>query len=111
MIGDGIKQVAAVLTSILIIGGTAWAFGENTGYSPVLKKDFIGFISKDFKVAQETTQQLVEAVQWLELENLEKRYTVGLLTPQDKQKRCLLAYQLQAFYVIDCNWSAFAPKQ
>lgn len=111
MIGDGIKQAAAVLGAIIMIGGVAWAFGENTGYSPVLKKDFIGFISKDFKVAQDTTQQLVKAVQWIELENLEKLYATSILDDQKKQKRCLLAYQLQAFYIKDCNWPAIAIQQ
>lgn len=77
----------------------------------MLKREFVGFISKEFQTAQDTTQQLVKSVQWLELENLEKLYSTGVLNDQEKQKRCFLAYQLQAFYVKDCNWPLFQTQQ
>lgn len=106
-----ILRASALVGAVIMLAGVAWAFGDDSGYRPIIKREFVGFISKDFKMAQDTTQQLVKSVQWLELDNLEKLYKNGVLSDQEKQKRCLLAYQLQAFYVNDCNWSAFAVQQ
>lgn len=104
-------RAAALYGAIGVLATGAYAIGENTGYRPIFKKEFVGFMSTEFKLAMDTTQQLVKSVQWLELENLEKLYQSGVLSDQEKHKRCLLAYQLQAFYVKDCNWSAFNPNQ
>jgi hypothetical protein len=104
-----IIAASAIAGAVVTLTGLAWAFGDDSGYRPIMKREFIGFISKDFKMAQDTTQQLIKSVQWLELENLEKLYLGGVLTDQEKQKRCLLAYQLQAFFTKDCTWPAPLP--
>ena len=86
----------AVFAAVNGMAYGAWQIGDTLEIRPTLKWEF--------KLAQDATQQLILSVQWLELENLEKQYASGILSDQDKQKRCNLAYILRAFYVKDCIW-------
>jgi len=96
-----ILTIALYVGAFSTVGGAAWAIGEVTELRPALIKEL------NVVIAQ--TQQLAKSVQWIELENLEKQKEHGILSDQENQKRCELAYMLRAFNIKDCAWPAPPP--
>ena len=96
-----ILTIAAYVTAFSVVSAAAWGVGEYTELRPA-------FI-KELNVVIAQTQQLAKSVQWIELENLEKQKEHGILSNQENQKRCELAYMLRAFNVKDCVWPSPQP--
>lgn len=54
---ETLKNVSAMLLSLVALGGIAWGFGETTGYRPWLLREQNEFTSKRFQLVMEQTQQ------------------------------------------------------
>lgn len=91
-----ILRAATLYGALALLGGGAWAFGENTGYSPVLKRDFIGFMNKEFKMAMDQTEQNTLAIANQSFIRIEEKKDRGAeLSWEEKRDYCTNARILQ----------------
>lgn len=93
---ETVKNVCAVLLSLVTLGGIAWAFGESTGYRPWLLKEQNDFTGKQFQVVMEQSQQNTRALVQFKFEELLGLMKLGGsgLTWDQKVSMCSYAYTL-----------------
>lgn len=56
-------KIAAFIAGVVAIVGAAWAFGDQTGYRPWLKREMQEFTNKDFRQIMDQTQQNTLAIE------------------------------------------------
>lgn len=91
-----LTTTAALATALVTLGGLAYAFGDSTGYRPIFKKEFIGFIQGEFQMAMDQTQQNTLAIARQEFVYIEGKKDRGAeLTWEEKRDFCTNAKILE----------------
>jgi len=88
-------KASALYTAMGVLLGGAWAFGDNTGYRPWLKKEMQEFTARDFQKVMDQTQQNTLAITKNEFDLLWGQRTHGELDFDAKVKLCTDAYILK----------------
>ena len=104
-----ILKSAAVYGAVAALVTGAWAFGDNTGYRPWLKREQQEFTSKDFHLVMEQTQINTLAIAKQEFNLLEeKAQRGGELTYEEKRDLCKNA-QILEYPVEGCQKDTGEP--
>ena len=102
-------KIAAALTAFVTIGGFAWAFGDNTGYRPWLKKEMQEFTARDFKLVMDQTQQNTLAIAKSQFDTLWGKRQFNELNFDEKVSLCKNAQILQ-YNVTDNDGNLVCTK-
>jgi hypothetical protein len=91
-----IVTISSVFGAVVILAGFAWAFGDDSGYRPIIKREFERFLGVEFKLAMDQTEQNTLAIARQEFNYIEeKKLRGGLLTYEEKRDFCKNAQILQ----------------
>lgn len=99
-----IITTASLVAALVTLGGLTYTFGDKTGWRPIIKKEFVGFIEGEFKVAMDQTEQNTLAIAHSRFNILfdKKRINKEPLTMDEKISLCKDALILK-YEVIDAN--------
>jgi len=97
-----IITTAAVITALGVITWSAWSFGDDIGYRPIIKKEFIGFINNEFQLAMDQTKQNTLALAKNQFDILWGKKEHGGLDYEERVSLCTSAKILE-YKVIDQN--------
>lgn len=102
MFESKVLRLATLYGAVVVLAGGAYAIGENTGYRPIFKKEFIGFMDTEFKLAMDQTEQNTLAIANQKFIYIEEKKDRGAeLTWEEKRDFCITAKILQ-FPVQGC---------
>lgn len=90
-----IIKAASVYSALAVLIGAAWAFGDNTGYRPWLKKEMQEFTARDFQMVMDQTQQNTLALAKSEFDRLWAQRKFGELSFEEKISLCKTAQILK----------------
>ena len=94
LLSHGIKNTAATLAALSVIGGTLWAAGDYTGIRPVMKNEFI-------KV-QQTLNDNQKVLLQLRFQLLMQKKQYGTLDFLEQQELCQISHTLGYFGIPGC---------
>lgn len=104
-----ILKYGAIYGAITAFMTGAWAFGDNTGYRPWLKKEMQEFTAKDFKLVMDQTQLNTLAIAKQEFDLLEEKAERGVdLSYEEKRDMCKNA-QILDYPVQGCESKTGEP--
>lgn len=105
-----ITKTSATAAAIVSLGTLAWAFGDNTGYRPWLKKEQNEFTQKQFQIVMDQTQQNTLAISKNKFDLLYAKQVFGELTFDEKVSLCKDA-QILGYVVTDKDGGLMCTKE